>query len=99
MVILITAALLLAGGGVMHAYAKNCQVQVAREIDASQSRAEEYLENVKMLQVKIERKQNRHTIRDELARRDSHLCAISSQDIEVVEPIGSASEPVASSTP
>ena len=84
MIALVFIGVLLAGGGVGHAILKNCQVSVAREIDSAERRIEETQENMKMVQVKIDRKLNRHMIRADLANRDSQLVAIPSQDIEVV---------------
>ena len=84
MIALIVIGLLLATGGVGHAILKNRQVSVAREIDNAECRIEEANETMKMVQVKIDRKLNRHMIRADLANRDSQLVAIPSQDIEVV---------------
>ena len=84
MIALIVIGLLLATGGVGHAILKNRQVSVAREIDSAERRIEESNETMKMVQVKIDRKLNRHMIRADLANRDSQLVPIPSQDIEVV---------------
>ena len=84
MIALIVIGLLLATGGVGHAILKNYQVSVAREIDSAERRIEVANENMKMVQVKIDRKLNRHMIRADLANRDSLLVPIPSQDIEVV---------------
>ncbi len=84
MIALIVIGLLLATGGVGHAILKNYQVSVAREIDSTERRIEETNETMKMVQVKIDRKLNRHMIRADLANRDSLLVPIQSQDIEVV---------------
>lgn len=99
MFILIMAALMLATAGVMHAYVKNRQVEVAREIDQTQRRIEECQEQTKMILVKKDRKLNRHIIRNELAERGSDLCAIPPQVVEVVEPASGSGDAVAVSTP
>lgn len=83
---LIIITVLLATGGVFHAYVKNCQIQVAREIDATNSNIVEMEENMKMVQMKIDRKLNRHIIRAELANRESDLIRIPSSAVEVVTP-------------
>ncbi len=75
---------------------KNRQVVVAREIDDAQNRIEEAEETMKMVQVKIDRKLNRHMIRAELADRGSELEQIPSSAVEVVT---SASTAIAQTTP
>ncbi len=82
MILIVTA--LLGTGGVLHAVMKNRQVVVAREIDEAQNRIEEAGETMKMVQVKIDRKLNRHMIRAELADRGSALVQIPSSAVEVV---------------
>ena len=83
---LIIVTVLLATGGVLHAFIKNRQVEVAREIDATSSRMVETEETMKMVQMKIDRKLNRHIIRAELANRSSELTRIPSSAVEVVTP-------------
>ncbi|MFC4991105.1 hypothetical protein [Rubritalea tangerina] len=95
-VMVIVIGMLLATGGVLHAVMKNRQVEVAREIDAAKSQIEEAEETMKMVQVKIDRKLNRHMIRAELASRGSELKQIPSQAVEVVT---TASTSVAQTTP
>lgn len=85
-VMLIIVTVMLATGGVLHAYMKNRQIEVAREIDSTNSRIIETEENMKVVQMKIDRKLNRHMIRAELASRDSDLQPILSQDVEVITP-------------
>lgn len=85
-VMLLMVTLLLATGGVLHAYMKNRQIEVAREIDATQTRIIESEEEMKMVQMKIDRKLNRHMIRAELASRGSDLTQIPSSAVEVVTP-------------
>ena len=93
--ILVIAAL-LGTGGVLHAVMKNRQVVVAREIDGAQNRIEEAEETMKMVQVKIDRKLNRHMIRAELADRGSELKPIPSTAVEVVT---TATASIAQTTP
>lgn len=96
LVMIIVIATLLATGGVLHAFMKNRQVVVAREIDSAQVRIEEAEETMKMVQVKIDRKLNRHMIRAELDDRGSELEQIPSHVVEVVTP---ATATVAQTTP
>ena len=95
-VMILVIAALLGTGGVLHAVMKNRQVVVAREIDGAQNRIEEAEETMKMVQVKIDRKLNRHMIRAELADRGSDLIQIPSSAVEVVIP---ASAVIAQTTP
>ncbi len=95
-VMILVVAGLLSTGGVLHAVMKNRQIEVAREIDNAQGRIEASEENIKMVQVKIDRKLNRHMIRAELADRGSELVAIPSHAVEVVTP---ATASVAQTTP
>lgn len=85
-VMLIMITVLLATGGVLHAFMKNRQIEVAREIDSTKSNIVEIEEEMKMVQMKIDRKLNRHMIRAELASRDSDLTRIPSSAVEVVTP-------------
>lgn len=96
-VILMFAGLLLAIGGVMHAYVKNRQVEVAREIDKTQKRTDSHYEEIKHLQVSIDRKENRHIIRTQLAEKGSSLAKIVPGAIEIVHPESGGGKPVASS--
>lgn len=97
--ILIGAAFMLAVAGVMHAYVKNRQVEVAREIDETQRHIEEIQEQTKLILVNKDRKLNRHLIRNELSERGSELCSIPPQVVEVVEPATGSGDAVAVSTP
>lgn len=98
-VVLVVSAVILAAGGVLHAYAKNRQVEVTREIDASRGRIDETNEAIKMMQVKIDRKLNRHIIRASLAERGSDLSSIPSQVVEVISPIGAEEKSMAKTNP
>lgn len=95
-VMILIVAALLGTGGVLHAVMKNRQVVVAREIDDAQNRIEEAEETMKMVQMKIDRKLNRHMIRAELADNGSELQQIPSSAVEVVS---SGSTPIAQITP
>lgn len=83
----------------MHAYVKNRQVEVAREMDKTRQRTDSHYEEIKHLQVNIDRKENRHIIRTQLAEQGSSLCKIGPHAIEVINPAPSNSKSVASSTP
>jgi len=96
--ILLFAGLLLAVGGVMHAYVKNRQVEVAREIDKTKKRTDVHNEEAKHFQVSIDRKKNRHIIRTQLKEQYSSLGAIDPQAIEVIDSEYYDVKSVASST-
>jgi len=83
---LIAAALIAAGGGVLHVYYKNRQIQVAREIDAIEQKVEQYQFDVRTTQYRMDQLLNRYTIRQQLEENSSSLCAIPLGLIEEVDP-------------
>lgn len=78
--------MLLATGGVMHAYAKNKDVEIARKVDAAQKEIEQYSEEVAMVNVKIERKLDRYILKDSLRTQRSELRETSPAQLEMVNP-------------
>lgn len=73
LVLLGLAAVILAAGGVMHAYAKNEEVKMARKIDAAKKEIEEYEEYVVMVNVKINRRLDRYQMKSDLLAQNSLL--------------------------
>ena len=73
LVLLGLAAVILAAGGVMHAYAKNEEVKMARKIDAAKKEIEEYEEYVVMVNVKINRRLDRYQMKSDLLAQNSRL--------------------------
>ncbi len=88
LILLGLAAMILAGGGVMHAYAKNREVELARKIDAAKKEIEAYDEAVAMIHVKIDRKLDRCLMKEELAAQGSVLRPTHPSQIEPVRPNG-----------
>lgn len=82
---LILAAMIAAGGGVLHAYYKNSQVQVAREIDAIDRRVEQYRLDIRTNDMRVDQLLNRFAIRKQLEDTGSLLRPIPTGVIEEVD--------------
>lgn len=80
------AILIVAGGGVMHAYAKNREVELARKIDAAKKEIETYHETVAMINVKIDRKLDRYLMKEELVAQGSDLRETDPRQFESIRP-------------
>jgi hypothetical protein len=85
-VALILAAAIAAGGGVLHAFYKNRQVQVSREIHASESRIGQYQLDTQTIRMRMDERLNRFAIRKELEDNGSTLRPIPAGLIEEVDP-------------
>jgi uncharacterized protein HemX len=85
-VALILAAAIAAGGGVLHAFYKNRQVQVAREIDAAERRIGQYQLDIQTIRMRMDERLNRFAIRQELEDNGSTLRPIPVGLIEEVDP-------------
>ena len=85
LVLLGLAAVILAAGGVMHAYAKNEEVKMARKIDAAKKEIEEYEEYVVMVNVKINRRLDRYQMKSDLVAQNSLLRETDPSQFEYVE--------------
>ena len=96
---LVAAALIAAGGGVLHVYYKNRQIQVAREIDAIEQRVEQYQFDVRTTQYRMDQLLNRYAIRQQLEDNASSLCSIPLGVIEEVDPAPSVRDSVAAVVP
>ena len=100
MAILCVAAVVLLGGGVTHAWLKNSQVKVFREMDRSQRSIRDQEDVINSLQVKIDKKLNIYQLRDDLEKSDSRLVILPVSAIERISArrdvgaVASASEPV-----
>jgi len=86
LILLGVAAIILTSGGVMHAYAKNKDVEIARKVDAAQKEIEQNHEAVAMVNVKIERKLDRYLLKDSLRIQGSELQQTQPTQIEMVNP-------------
>jgi len=74
-----------AGGGVLHAFYKNRQVQIAREIDAIERRIEQYHLDSRTIQYRTDQLLNRYAIAERLRENSSKLRPIPRGVIEDVD--------------
>lgn len=93
---LILAAGISAGGGVLHAYYKNRQIQTAREIDAIDRRVEQYRYDIRTTGMRMDELLNRFAIREQLKECGSTLRPISMSVVEEIDPAKLQSRSVAS---
>ncbi len=84
--LLAMAAVLLMAGGFVHAWLRNSQVEVKREIDKTQRRISDHEDSINSLQVKIDRKLNIYRIRDDLMKAQSQLCEVPASSVEIISP-------------
>jgi len=80
------AAVILTGGGVMYAYAKNKDVEIARKVDAAKREIEQHYEAVAMVNVKMDRKLDRYILKEALEVQRSTLRDTSPMQLELVDP-------------
>lgn len=73
---LIAAAIVAAAGGVLHAYYKNRQVQVAREVDLIERRIEQHQLEIRTTEYRADELLNRFVIKKQLEDAGSTLVAI-----------------------
>lgn len=98
LVLLGMAAVILAVGGIMHVYASNKGIETARKIDAVQKEIDQYNADVNMINVGIDRDLDRHTMKEDLVARGSELRATDPDQLEIVDPIASGSERLATAS-
>jgi hypothetical protein len=84
---LIVGAAIVAGGGVLHAFYKNRQIQVSREIDAIDRRVEQYRLDIRTTEMRMDQLLNRFVIRKQIEANGSSLRPI---PMGVVESINAA---------
>jgi cell division protein FtsL len=89
MVLLAFAAPALMGGGFMHAWLKNSQVEVVKDIRKTELRISDHEGSINNLQVKIEQKLNIYQIRDDLARAGSQLVIAPASAVKKIHPFSS----------
>ena len=93
---LFLAAAIAAGGGVLHAYYKNRQIQVSREIDAIDLRVEQYRLDIRTTDMRTDVLLNRFAIRQQIEDIGSSLRPIPLGVIELVDPTIASRHSVAS---
>jgi uncharacterized membrane protein affecting hemolysin expression len=84
---LILAALVVITGGIMHAVAKNSQVQVERQIDQAQTRIEQTKVKIRMVEVRTDKLLDRFEMKERLKESVPGLVPITPADIEEVRPL------------
>lgn len=96
---LLLAAVIVAGGGVLHAFFKNRQIQISREIDALDRRVEHYQLEIRTAEMRKDQLLNRFVIRTQLEDIGSDLRSIPLGLIEEVDPAPAMRQSVASAVP
>ncbi len=86
LILLALAATILTVGGLMHVYAKNEEVKMARKIDAAKKEIEQYEEHVLMVNVKIDRRLDRYQLKEDLLAQGSTLRETDPSQFVYVEP-------------
>lgn len=82
--ILSVAGLILMTAGVGHAWLKNSQVEVMREMDRSERRINDHEDVINSLQVKIDKKLNIYQLRDDLEKSGSGLVTLPVSALEKI---------------
>jgi hypothetical protein len=95
----ILAAAISAGGGVLHAYYKNRQVQITREIDAIDRRVEHCRLEIRTTEMRMDQLLNRFVIRKQLEDNGSDLRPIALNSVEEIDPAPPARRSVAAVAP
>ncbi len=95
----ILAAGIVAGGGVLHAYYKNRQVSITREIDAIDRRVEQYRLDIRTSEMRMDQLLNRFVIRKQIEENGSTLRPIPIGAVEDIEPPSTSRHSVASTEP
>lgn len=88
--LLVISGVILMTAGVTHAWLKNSQVEVVREVDRTQQRISDHDDAINSLQVKIDKKLNIYQLRDDLERGRSELVEV---PVSAIEKIPSYSRP------
>lgn len=95
----ILAATIVAGGGVLHAYYKNRQIQITREIDAIDRNVEHCRLEIRTTEMRMDQLLNRFVIRKQLEENGSDLRSISLAVVEEIDPAPPSRRSVASAAP
>lgn len=84
-VLLIVAALVIASAGVFHAYVKNRQINVTRQIEDVERRIQQGELDIKTRQMLLDEQLNRYLIRAKLKEISSDLRPIRVPDVREIE--------------
>jgi len=96
---IILAFAIVALGGVLHAFYKNRQIQVRRDIDAIDRRVEHCRLEIRTLEMRMDQLLNRFVIRKQLEVNGSDLRPISLSVVEEIDPVPPHDRSVASAAP
>ncbi|MES2440353.1 MAG: hypothetical protein V4584_14890 [Verrucomicrobiota bacterium] len=96
---LLLAAAIAAGGGVLHAFYKNRQVQITREIAATERHIEEERLDIRTTEMRMDQLLNRFAIRKQIEENGSSLRPIPVNVIEEIDAATSNRHSVASAVP
>jgi hypothetical protein len=96
---LILAATIAAAGGILHAYYKNRQIQVAREIDSIDRRVGQYRLDIQTTEMRMDQLLNRFAIRKQIEENGSSLRPIPTGVCEEIDPEILVRASVASAVP
>lgn len=96
---LFLAAAIAAGGGVLHAFYKNCQVQISREIDAIDRRVEQCRLDIRTTEMRMDQLLNRFVIRKQIEENGSSLRPIPIGVVEEIDATAASRHSVASAAP
>lgn len=96
---LFLAAGIVAAGGVLHAFYKNRQVQISREIDAIDRRVEQARLEIRTTEMRMDQLLNRFTIRQQIEANGSALRPIPLAAIEEIDASAASRHSVASAAP
>lgn len=96
---LLLAAGISAAGGVLHAYYKNQQVQLTRQIDAAERRVEQGRLEIRTTEMRMDQLLNRFVIRKQLEENGSTLRPIELSVVEEINPGDGTRGDVASTVP
>jgi hypothetical protein len=98
LIAILLGAGIAAAGGVLHAYYKNLQVSLSREIDGAERRIEQRRLEIRTSEMRMDQLLNRFVIRQQLEENGSALRPITQQAIEDVTPTPPARRSVASAS-
>jgi len=96
---LILAATIAAAGGVLHAYYKNRQVQITREIDAIDRHVVQCRLDIQTTEMRMEELLNRFVIRKQIEQNGSSLRPIPMGVVEEIDSATAQRHSVASAAP
>ncbi len=96
---LFLAAAIVTVGGVLHAYYKNRQVQISREIDAIDRRVEQCRLDIRTTEMRMDQLLNRFVIRKQIEENGSSLRPIPLGVVEEIDATATSRHSVASAAP